>query len=94
MSDGIQLSSELVSDIKSALLKHDAGADNDMIYMQYLSAVTGYILAHQTNPGMDKNAFLDDVRVFMGQVLEQVESDLRPAPAQEDAFGVWKPGQA
>lgn len=90
MSGGIQLSSEMISDIKAAISKHDPAAENDMYFMQYLTAVSGYVLAHQDQPGLDKKALLNDLTHFMGQVVEQVERDMRPA---EDAFGIWKPGQ-
>ncbi len=88
MSGGIQLSSEMISDIKSIIVKHDPAADNDMYVMQYLVAITGYVLAHQDQPGLDKKNLLNDLTHFMGQVVEQVESDLKPP---EDAFGIWKP---
>ena len=89
MSGGIQLSSEMISDIKAVITKHDPAADNDLYFMQYLSAVTGYVLAHQD--GMDKKALLGDLSHFMGQVLDQVEQDMKPP---EDAFGIWKPGDS
>ena len=89
MSGGIQLSSELISDIKNAITKHDPAAENELYFMQYLSAVTGYVLAHQDQPGIDKKSLLGDLTHFMGQVVDQVESDMRPP---EDAFGIWKPG--
>lgn len=89
MSGGIQLSSELISDIKNIVSKHDPAADNDLYFMQYLSAITGYVLAQQDQPGMDKKGLLADLNHFTGQVLDQVEQDMKPA---EDAFGIWKPG--
>ena len=92
MSAGIQLSGELIAEVKNALVKHDQAADNDLMTLQYLSALIGYVLAHQSNPGLDKRGFLQDLSTFMKQVLDQVESDLQPPPAQ-DAFGIWKPGQ-
>lgn len=93
MSAGIQLSGELIAEVKNALVKHDQAADNDLMTMQYLSAIIGYVLAHQTNPGLDKRGFLQDLSTFMKQVLDQVESDLQPPPPAQDAFGIWKPGQ-
>ncbi len=87
---GIQLSSELVSDLKSVMVKHDPETDNDLLFMQYLSAVTGYVLAHQTQPGFDKQGFLGDISSFTGQVLSQMEQDMQ-TPQQEEAFGIWKP---
>jgi len=89
MSGGIQLSSEMISDIKSVITKHDPAADNDLYFMQYLAAVAGYVLAQTDQPGMDKKALLGDLTHFMGQVHDQVEQDMKPA---EDAFGIWKPG--
>ena len=89
MSGGIQLSSEMISDIRAAITKHDAAADNDLYFMQYLVAVSGYVLAHQDQPGMDKQALLGDLSNFMGQVVSQVEQEMKPA---EDAFGIWRPG--
>lgn len=88
---GIQLSSELVSELKSVVVKHDPETDNDLLFMQYLSAVTGYVLAHQTQPGFDKQGFLGDISSFTGQVLSQMEQDMQPAQQQEEAFGIWKP---
>lgn len=91
MSDGIQLSSEMVSDIKTAIAKHDPAAENDLYFMQYMSAVTGFVLAHQDQPGMDKKALLGDLSNFIGEVFNQVEKQNKPP---EDAFGVWKPGDS
>jgi len=91
MSGGIQLSSEMISDIKAVVMKNDPAADNDLYFMQYLSAITGYVLAHQDQADLDKKGLLDDLSHFMGQVLDQVEQDMKPA---EDAFGVWKPGDS
>jgi len=91
MSGGIQLSSEMISDIKAVVTKHDPAADNDLYFMQYLTAITGFVLAQQDQPGLDKKDVLDDLSHFMGQVLQQVEQDMKPP---EDAFGVWKPGDS
>ncbi|VAW50977.1 hypothetical protein MNBD_GAMMA06-980 [hydrothermal vent metagenome] len=91
MSGGIQLSSEMIADVKAVVMKNDPAADNDLYFMQYLSAITGYVLAHQDQPDLDKKSLLSDLSHFMGQVLNQVEQDMKPA---EDAFGVWKPGDS
>jgi hypothetical protein len=90
---GIQLSAEMVSDLKAAIVRHDADAENDLLYMQYLTAVTGYVLAHQQEDGFDKREFLGDLCGFMGQVVEQVERDMAVQAPAPDAFGIWKPGQ-
>lgn len=88
---GIQLSPDLVTDLKAIIVKHDAAAENDMLFMQYLTAVTGFVMAHQTQPGLDKQEFINDLAGFMGQVVRQVEGDNKPQPPAEDAFGIWKP---
>jgi hypothetical protein len=88
---GIQLSSELVSKLQEVVVEHDAEANNEMLFMQYLTAVTGYMLAHQKQPGLDKPEFIADLSGFMAQVVKQVESDNKPQAPQEDAFGIWKP---
>lgn len=93
MSDGIQLSGELITGIKNLLVEHDATAENDLITMQYLCAISGYILAHQMSPGLDKKGLLNDLTAFMGQVVEQVEADLGPSQPAQEAFGIWKPGE-
>lgn len=93
MSGGIQLSGELISDVKDVLAKHDAAAADDLMSMQYLSAIIGYVLAHQSSPGLDKRGFLNDLNTFMGQVLDQVEADMKPQQPPQQAFGVWKPGE-
>ncbi len=93
MSGGIQLSGELIQGVKEILVQHDAAADNDLMTLQYLSAIIGYVLAHQTSPGLDKRGFLNDLSTFMEQVLEQVEADMRPSQPSQEAFGIWKPGE-
>jgi hypothetical protein len=93
MSGGIQLSGELINAVKDALVKHDAAAEDDLMTMQYLSAIIGYILAHQSNPALNKAGFLNDLSTFMAQVLEQVEADTGPPQPSQEAFGVWRPGE-
>ncbi|MDH5387872.1 MAG: hypothetical protein OEY06_05440 [Gammaproteobacteria bacterium] len=88
---GIQLSSELVSRLQAVVAEHDAEADNDMLFMQYLTAVTGFVMAHQTQPGLDKPELIADLSGFMAQVVKQVESDNKPQAPQEGSFGIWKP---
>jgi hypothetical protein len=93
MSGGIQLSSEMVNDLREQIIKHDASASDDMIFMQYLSAVSAYVLAHQDDSTMDKPAVLNDISSFMGHVLKQVETDMKPPQPAADAFGIWTPEQ-
>lgn len=88
---GIQLTNDLVAKLKSVLVEHDSAAEDEMMYMQYLSAITGYVLAHHSQPGLDKKEFIEGLAGFTGQVLNQVSSDLKAQQPAEDAFGIWKP---
>lgn len=88
---GIQLSTELVSKLQAVVVEHDANASNEMLFMQYLSAVTGFVLAHQAQPGLDKQEFISDLAAFTSQVVRQVEADNQQRAPQADAFGIWKP---
>ncbi len=93
MSGGIQLSSEMINELRDVVVKHDASASDDMIFVQYMAAVSSFVLAHQSHPGMDKQEVLADLSNFMGHVLQQVESDMKPPAPAEDAFGIWTPDQ-
>ena len=91
---GIQLSNELVTDIKSVMEKHDPSTSDDLMFLQYLSAVSGFVLAHQTQPELDKKEFMGELSAFTAQVVEQVTQDMAPQKPAEDAFGTWKPSQS
>ena len=80
---GIQLSSELISDIKGALAKHDPETESDMLFMQYLAAMTGYVLAHQRHPGLDKPDLLNNLHTFSEEVLDKMENDLQNQDLQK-----------
>lgn len=94
MSGGIQLSSDMVNALRETLVKHDPQAQDDMIFMQYMSAIAAFVLAHQTNPAINKQAVLDDIGQFMAHVVKQVEADMQPRQPAEEAFGIWTPDQA
>ena len=93
MSGGIQLSSDMVNGIREVLVKHDPQAQDDMIFMQYMAAIAAFVLAHQTNPALDKQAVLTDVGQFMNHVVRQIEADMQPPQPAEEAFGIWTPEQ-
>ena len=93
MSGGIQLSSDMINDLKETISRYDPACSDDMVLMQYMAAVTAFILAHQNNPAMDKSQVLTDIGQFMEHVLRQVEADMAPPQPAEDAFGIWTPEQ-
>lgn len=92
--DGIQLSPELMSDLRAAMHKQDARTEDDVVAMQYLVAAAGMMLSDFNGGPMNKQQVLQDLSGFMQHVFEYMESTKpQPAPPQQDVFGVWKPGQ-
>jgi len=90
--DGIQLSPELMAELRAALKKQDPRTDDDVMAMQYLVAAVGMMLSDINNPQLDKKNALNDLGGFMTHVFEYMESQKAPpAPPVQDAFGVWKP---
>ncbi|MDH5472313.1 MAG: hypothetical protein OEY61_05600 [Gammaproteobacteria bacterium] len=93
--DGIQLSPQLMGDLRAALEKQDPRTSDDILAMQYLAAAAGMMLSDFNNPQINKQAALDDICGFMKHVFDYMENEKKrnmPPPAQE-AFGVWKPAK-
>lgn len=95
MSETLQLSGELVSQVQDMLAAHDERCQDPLVAVQYLAAVSGYVLGCQPIPAHQRDAFLDQLAQFMRQVHDDVASQSAPPPAQApagEAFGVWQPG--
>jgi hypothetical protein len=92
--DGIQLSPQLMSDLRAAMHKQDRRTGDDVVAMQYLAAATGMMLSDYNGGQMNKQEVLQDLSGFMAHVFDYMESQKpQQAPPQQDVFGVWKPGQ-
>ena len=93
MSDeGIQLSPQLMGELRDALKKQDPRTSDDVMAMQYLVAAAGMLLSEINNPQMNKKDALDDLTGFMTHVFEYMEAQKpQMAPPAQDAFGVWTP---
>jgi hypothetical protein len=90
--DGIQLSPQLMTELRDALKKQDPRTTDDVMAMQYLVAAAGMMLAEINNPQMNKKDALEDLSGFMTHVFEYMEAQKpQVAPPAQDAFGVWKP---
>ncbi|MCK4951860.1 MAG: hypothetical protein KAS48_08585 [Gammaproteobacteria bacterium] len=89
----IQLSNELLSDIKKVLTSHDEANADDGVCVQYLAALTGFLTSMLPVDINTKKGMMDDLCGFAHHVLE----DSLPTPASAaaapsgDAFGIWKP---
>ena len=91
--DGIQLSPELMSDLRAAMQKQDPRTSDDLLAMQYLVAAAGMMLSDYNNPQMNKMEVIQELGGFMKHVFDYMEGQKAPAqPPAQEAFGVWKPG--
>lgn len=95
MSDQLELTDQLVEGVKAALLQHDPSASDEFITIQYLAALTGYVMAHQDMPSAKREDVMQQLSQFAIHVMKQMEERAAPpapaAPAPGDAFGIWKP---
>ncbi len=89
--DGIQLSPQLMEDLREAMKKQDPRTTDDVLAMQYLVAAAGMMLSEHSNPQMNKDNALNDLMGFMKHVFDYMEQQKPQMPPQQDAFGVWKP---
>lgn len=85
MSDGINLTRELVDKLLHAIAEHDAEARQDMLVnLQYLSAVTGYLAADYPGPVSERDELLEHLHAFMKHVCDE-RADKQQAPATPPA---------
>ena len=92
---GLQLTIPLVEDVLNAIIKHDPQADDHGMAMQYMAAMTGFLLAHQDFSEHQRSEFLNQLRAFSQQVCDDMvaqRAERETPPQQQEAFGVWKPG--
>ncbi len=92
MSEQLELTDQLVEDVKAALIKHDPSARDEFITIQYLAALTGYLMAHQDMEPARREGIMQQLSQFAIQVMKQMEGKNAPAAPDEEAFGIWKPG--
>lgn len=92
MSDQLELTDQLVESVKAALVQHDPSASDEFITIQYLAALTGYVMAHQDMPAPKREDVMQQLSQFAIHVMKQMEQrSAPPAPQSGDAFGIWKP---
>lgn len=89
--DGIQLSPQLMDDLREAMARQDPRTKDDVLAMQYLVAAAGLLLSEYNNPQMNKQNALEDLGGFMKHVFDYMEQQKAQQPPPQEAFGVWKP---
>jgi len=89
----IKLSARLFDDVQQAVIRHDAAAADDVgLLLQYLGAVTGYMLGSQQFGRQHKEEFLQELSGFVHHVMDDTDNKLRAAPPPAaGAFGYWEP---
>ncbi len=107
MSEGIQLSDELISNIFRAIVEHDSAVEQDMMLgLQYLSAITGYLSAGFPGADHERDELLNQLAAFTRHVCEEQAASRRQPPQQapqeavpqgrsietdDPAMGIWIP---
>ncbi|MFM1892068.1 MAG: hypothetical protein RLZ44_1145 [Pseudomonadota bacterium] len=89
----IQLSAQLFQDIQQAVERQQPGADQG-VTLQYLAAVTGYLLGSQTHLNeQQRGEFMDELCGFARHVADDVGARQRQQQetARAKAFGYWEP---
>lgn len=72
MSEGIQLSDELISNIFQAIAAHDTAVEQDMMLgLQYLSAITGYLSAAFPGADHERDELLNQLAAFTRHVCDE-----------------------
>lgn len=90
----IQITDKLMSDIMDVIVNHDKEATDAGIGAQYMSALIGYMVARYPSTNIQKKEIMSHLAQFSEHVmLDNMAADEPAAePAQDEAFGVWKPG--
>ena len=93
MSEELKLSQELIEDIKATIVKHDANASDDILTVQYMAASIGFLVGQQNFSPPQEDEVLEQLTAIEKHIISQ----LRPqpmAPPQQEAFGIWRPGDS
>ncbi len=106
MSEGINLSDELISNVFQAIAGHDAAAEQDMtLGLQYLAAIIGYLAAGHPGSESERDDFLNQLSAFTQHVCNEQATAQNQAPQAEapeapagrsvetndPAMGLWVP---
>ncbi len=92
MSDTLQLSGELIQKVQDLLTEVDPKAEQPIVAVQYLSAITGFMVAQMPESVNERKEYLKQLSQFTESVFVDVESRKQAAPPPQEASGVWRPG--
>lgn len=82
----IQLSEALIGELIETIARHDPRAGDDSVLgLQYLAAVIGYVAGAYPGSDQDRQALLDHLATFAGQVAADRAGSLRQQQPQQQA---------
>lgn len=88
----LNISADLVADIKSCLEQHDASAADGVSQAQYLAALLGVVVAEITAPEDKLRRLQQQLGDFAMNVFEQqMAAKAVPSTPPAQAFGIWRP---
>lgn len=90
--DTLQLSGDLIQKVQDLLIETDPKAQQPIVAVQYLSAITGFLVAQMPESVNERKEYLKQLSQFTESVFVDVESRKQAAPPPQEASGVWRPG--
>ncbi|WP_017925760.1 MULTISPECIES: hypothetical protein [unclassified Thioalkalivibrio] len=90
--DTLQLSGDLIQKIQDVLVETDPKAQQPIVAVQYLSAITGFLVAQMPESVNERKEYLKQLSQFTESVFVDMESRKQAAPPPQEASGVWRPG--
>lgn len=91
----LRLSDKLVNDLQAMLMAVDERAKDPFITVQYLAAITGYIVGKQDMPTAQKQEAQEELAAFTKHVMEDIDQTIQRRKQQStEAFGIWRPGDS
>lgn len=93
MSEELKLTQDLIQDIKDSISKHDPSAADSMVSVQYMAASIGFLIGELNMTEEQENEILQQLTAIEKHIISQVRPQPM-APPQQDAFGIWRPGDS
>lgn len=85
MSEGIDISEALISDVIKTIGQHDQNANEDrIIVLQYLAAINGFLSADYPGPAAEREELLEHLNEFTRYVCnERVQNNQQQQAPQQ-----------
>lgn len=89
----LQLSAQLIEQLRQAVIEQDEQANNPVVCSQYLAAAMACMIADTSLSNVQKQDVLEGLAKFTQRVVADMNQPAAPAQpaADEPAYGTWKP---